>query len=225
MPVLRRTGPEGSGAEEMTHDPKSLEALLDFDALTAAEGLTGQSYKEDPGTEALGLALHLEATRLKREALIARDDTHYSSPFVDTVRIYRSEGFEVVLEDAFSGRHGTDQYMLLWNAGMLAAIESFGAVTNTNRVHLNGRYGEYMHVPSGMSGHFAEDVWVGYWDLRDGTRHKLSQLRSAGEVLPRWVQRPWLWLLSYQDSTQDRAAITNERISRLPKDIRDAISP
>ena len=207
-----------------------LEQLLTFDPLHFAEQVTGQSYKEDKDTMAIGLALHLSHGDAKRAALEAADDTHYSTRFADTLRIYQSEGFEIVLDDTFPGHQGDDRLVILWNAGMLAVIESYGSATNQNTVYLNWRVPEVSHM--GMSGHYAAKditpdlIWVGDKDLRDGTRHYLHRLRAEGQILPQWVEQPFLWLLTYRDDDvegYDYKAINAERLSRLPEHVRKAV--
>jgi hypothetical protein len=69
-------------------------------------------------------------------------------------------------------------------------------------------------------------VWCGDHDAREALRHKIQGLQSAGQLLPRWQHRPWLWLLHYQDTKDinyDHAAITQSRIKMCPKWVQEMI--
>lgn len=75
-------------------------------------------------------------------------------------------------------------------------------------------------------------IWVGDHDCREAIKHKIAQLESIGEFVP-WVQAPNLYLSGhgeipngYMDehgikswgAESDR--ITNERLNRLPEEVR-----
>lgn len=207
----------------------ALDDLLRFDALQVAEDLTGESYKEDPETMNLGMGLFFANNQVKKQALEALDDTHYGTPFTETLRIYKSEGFSVVLDDAFPGRDGEDRYVVLWNDGLLATVESYGEATNNSKLYGNLQVPDG-YYPDGYSGHFNDGVCIGYWDVREGLRNRLAKCRHNGTVLPCWIERPWLWLVNYAESaggygSYDHQAITEARVARLPEYVRTAITP
>jgi len=69
-------------------------------------------------------------------------------------------------------------------------------------------------------------VWCGDHDAREALRHKIQGLQSAGDLLPQWRHRPWLWLLHYQDTKDtnyDHAAITQSRIKMCPEWVQNMI--
>ena len=68
----------------------------------------------------------------------------------------------------------------------------------------------------------------GHSDGREALRHGLAKLEKAGEILPVWVDRPFLWLLHYGDTKipgYNYEAINNERIAMMPEWVREMITP
>lgn len=228
----------------MTHND-DLDDLLRFDPLYAAETLTGHSYKEDDQTQALGLSLHLDTGVSKRKALKATGDTHLSSSLAEQLEVMESLGFETVLLDSFEGSdYGLgspeESYRIMWHPeGVLATVESYqGLGRNSTKFYYNVRFsqetmGKYYRYTS--SGHFhtydqenENYIWVGNHDGREAFKHHLTRLGLAGEFLSEWIEQPFLWLLTYTESKvegYDYEAINEERISRLPKNVRNAITP
>lgn len=216
-----------------------VQELLNYDPLADAENQTGKSYKEDNHTTALGILLGMDHNMRLRSALEDNDDTHYGIPFADVIRIFRSEGFEVVAHRPFTSRDGeVEAFIILWNpAGILATMESYdGRTLNSAKIYYN------LEVPNGetysnvvSSGclytpAYDEGLYilVGYHDVREGLRHKLGRLRAAGTFLPNWVERPFLWLLCYTDQDEedyDYEAINESTIAGLPEAVRRAITP
>lgn len=215
--------------------------LLSFDALSTAEKLTGKSYKEDEATMRMGFAMHLLNGECKRNELALRDDTVHSNPWSHTLKVYADLGFETVYAKAFRGRYGTEEFEVLWRSdGLLAKVESFtlaGRVsTNHSDLYYNWRPNpevdrwEYTssghcHTPSYDQG---DHVWIGHHDVREAMRHKIAQLEAHGEFLTPWVERPFLWLLTYMDTKDpdyDHKAITASVIAELPEHVRKAITP
>lgn len=209
--------------------------LLKFDPLVHAETLTGKSYKDDESTSALGFALHLEHTQRKRDELSLRDDTHYGSPFWNTLRIFNDLGFEAVHGHLFPSStqaHASDRFVLLWRPdGVLGTLESYGDATNNAKIYYNWRVNENVENRYALlsSGHWVdEQTWTGDHDAREGLRHTLSRLEATGTFLPFWVERPWLWLLDYSQTktpNYDHKTINEELIARLPILVREAITP
>ena len=203
--------------------------LLRFDPLAAAEDLTGESYKDDEGTMALGLLMALDHNERKREALSATGDTHYNIGFDEALGILCSLGFSPVLTDTFDGTYDGERFVILWSEdGILAKAESYGANLNTAQILYNWRPVDGVRAWDFISsGHVTTDgVLVGYHDAREAVRRNVTRMRENGTFLTSWVERPWLWLLTYMDSKADdydHTAITAERFARLPERVRSAI--
>jgi hypothetical protein len=219
----------------MTNDD-ALHKLLNMDPLLEAEKLTGKSYKEDADTSGIGMLLHMQKGDAVRREMEERDDTHYSTPFADTLRIYLEEGFVPIFERTYKDsrwdRDETTDYKVLWRNGVIAAIESYGGGDRVPTTNTNSIYGNW-HPNEGLesrwdftsSGHFSRHgegydeyeteeeraadpwVWVGHWDMRTGLRHTLNRLDNNGKWLTEWVDDPWLWLHSYTEERDDNGKL------------------
>lgn len=78
--------------------------VLSYDALQEAETVTGKSYKNDEGTAALGLFLHVEHAEKKAAILRSMGDSLLSNTVEDYQRILEATGLEKALEMPFAGR-------------------------------------------------------------------------------------------------------------------------
>jgi hypothetical protein len=220
-----------------------LEQLLGYDALADAERRTGKDYKTDPETLEFGLALAIMGNKAKADALKAAGDTHYGVGFQQTVEIYEDLGFQAVHRRHFQsrprdGERVTEQYLLLWHPdGILATLESYqGRSVNNSKIMYNIEFHQdtdtwrivssgSFHGPSYDAGN---RVWVGDHDAREGLRHTVAKLRTAGTFLPQWKKRPFLWFLEYTQSDSTSApykAHAEQVISELPEHVRRAITP
>lgn len=219
-----------------------IENLLQSDPLLDAETLTGASYKDDEGTLALGMVLHLEKSARVREEMGLRDDTHYGSDFEQALRVLAELGFSIIHEHAFSPKtySGEDtarneRYIILWRAGVLATLTSYQETrVNTFEIHYNWRQNEGVKpFQYTSSGHYDSDsydngeyVWIGHHDVRTGLRHTLSNLEHNGEFLNIWIERPFLWFVDYaQEKVEgyDYKAITKQVIATFPIEVIAAI--
>lgn len=219
-----------------------IDDLLRFDALAAAERITGQSYKEDGPTMALGAILHLDASARKREELALRDDTHYGMATHDALRIYAELGFEEIHGHQFEGTYGPEIYRVLWHPdGILATVESYSWTGEKPGVNNTKIYFSHQATDSEpvlwkfpMSGRSpSAGISTGDIDTREGLRHILAKLRDAGEFLNPWVEPGYLSLVDYaqwhtQDDVSPRSLdfsknITAEVVSTFPLEVRQAI--
>ena len=224
----------------------NLHDLLKVDPLAEAEKITGQSYKTDETTSALGMLMHMMHHDRVREAAEATGDTHYNSTFEQALTVFLDLGFEVVLKDTFEGRSGGAQetYLVLWHDyGILGTLESFGGTgMNNAMIYYNVMSGAPLEWDVTSSGRYAvydaelhAFVWAGYHDVRIGFRSKFSALKEAGTFLPRWVESPHLGLMTYRDwddvpktdrGHTDYSAADDTRaarIARLPEHVRKMI--
>lgn len=202
--------------------------MLDEDPLALAERITGNSYKDDPETSALGLFLHTHRSNMKRDELLLRDDTFMSSDFEYALRVLEEEGFEIIFDATYKTEAGrAERYLVLWSAGVLVELESYSGFLSDDRlpsVNKLNFYGNWMPNEGvnafefTSSGHYSRDgagfddypegderresdpwVWVGHWDGREALRHKLARLDANGTWLDEWRFDPWLWLHSYTE--------------------------
>jgi len=125
---------------------KDIDEALRFDSLSAAEKLTGTSYKEDDQTMALGFAMNLAHSKRKRSLLSAANDTYFSMPFDSAVEVMELAGFEIVLTEKFFGKTYWDDevaveetFHILWHPdGILAEMDSYkGKSMNSGKIYYN----------------------------------------------------------------------------------------
>lgn len=217
-----------------------LDRLLKFDPLDTAERMLG---RDDPNSLNLGLALHINHTQRKREALAALGDTTFSNRVDRYQEILALMGFELALELPFVaqgyGNGDPDReeryFIYAHRDGLLLCFDTYcGNMVNGATVYYNwiphsttdrwgytssGRFEGYVD-------HLNPGVWCGDHDAREALRHKIQGLRSAGSLLPKWRNRPWLWLLHYQDTKEpgyDHKAINESRIRLCPQWVQDMI--
>jgi hypothetical protein len=172
-------------------------------------------------------------------------DTYLGSTFDDALALYEELGFEIVHGRDFTGRsYGgetpySEKFLTLWHPdGVLAVIESHGGgiVVNDTKIYYNIQFPHAETIRNVASGgHFlrsaydnGEFVWIGSHDTRVGLRSFFDRLRSAGTFRQQWVERPFLWLLTYTDTDDpnyDYEAINEQVISELPEHVRNAITP
>jgi hypothetical protein len=161
---------------------------------------------------------------------------HFSQTMDEHVNSLHALGFETVLEDDFIGHNVkiNESFLVLWHPdGVLAAVESFDAVyCASSKLYYNVRTSlsmldEYYRYV--QNGYLTDDlVWVGSNDSRDNVESTFNGLSVFGTTLNPWVSRPDLRLVTYvegQDSNIDSLETTEERISRLPENVRKAITP
>jgi len=216
-----------------------LHSLLRTDALAEAERVTGESYKDDAATASLGFLMHLGLSERKETALKAAADSWFGMDLASTLALYADLGFEEVLCDQFIGRSWSDEpapdetYRILWHPkGILATVESYNATgRNATKIYYNvaiADAADHQWASRISSGHMAKDanVYIGDHDAREGVRNAIRRWEEVGEFLPVWIERPFLWLLTYTDTDADGydyPAINASRIARLPQHVQDAI--
>lgn len=225
-------------------DPETVDALLRFDGLAEAERLTGESYKDSEATMALGFGLSLIGNQAKVAALRAAMDTHFSMTWSAYLSVVRALGFAEVYSAPFVGKYGKgreDEFKVFWrNDGLLLKAESFVCgegepSCNSAELLFNWRSHDpanaWTRAGIACSGGLAKSdrsVFVGHKDVREGLRHFIASMEGAGSWLTPWIERPWLWLLNYEQPKvdgYDHKAITEAVIATFPADVRAAISP
>ena len=217
---------------------KNRNLLLKFDAMDAAEKLTGTSYKDSPATSAIGMGLFIGANNLKRQVLSSLDDTHSRTTLPEYLRIAKEEEFENILEVPFTGRDDKrEKLFVLFNRtdGILLCFDTYGGDK------VNGRHFYYNWIPNGdwreayrftSNGGFREInghlIWSGDHDCREALRAHLAGLRDHGKFVTPWKVQPFLWFLHYmdtEDKNYDYKAITGSRIDQFPDEIKKVIRP
>lgn len=218
---------------------ETIKKILGRDALAETEELTGASYKESEFTMQLGLLNHLEATADKERAMLATGDTAFSCSLSYYMSVAESIGFKTVLEVPFTTKSAWDErarnekLFVLWRDGILLVFDTYNTDgVNGGNFYYNWQGSREKHFNVLSSGGPARNdlsIWVGHHDCREGLKFHIRQLEAHGRLLPKWVERPFMWLLHHGDTANnkpyDYKAINTERIALLPREVREAISP
>ena len=214
-----------------TDNGEYLDRLLNFDALSQAEDMTGEDYHVSETTSALGMLMHIENGKRKRELLKSMNDTHYSIDFLDAVQIALDLGFEPVYaqyKERLKERsyHQDDEYRsahynAYWRDGILLILESYGPTLNTGSIYFNyrnadgstrwpdwdlGLSGGWSRMTPGFDGELEDDPWTltVSMNIVEGFRRKLARLEAApGFILDEWYIRPHMYLVSYTEEPEE----------------------
>ena len=211
-------------------DKEYIDQLLSFDALSQAEKITGESYKEDELTSSLGMLMHIQNGERKRQLLAEAGDTHWGSKFHEAVAIALDLGFELVYEQSlidtkhYPEKQDLTHWQAYWRDGILLVLESFHGSLNTAKIYFNWRNnsgettwlpwdlglsgGWNRHTPRGEGVSIDEEVPGDPWtlvvdtDVREGFQRKLERIESMdGHILPEWYIRPFMHFVSYVEQS------------------------
>ena len=209
------------------------DSALAYDPIAQAEKITGKRWSDDPtgDTSHLGFVLAMAHSSHKNGPLASQDDTRLGITFADFKCIIADEGFIPSLEEPTVNG---DTLVIYWHPkySILIVSESYRAGDSINAAkmyyNIKDRRDDGALYKAMSSGRFMDGVLIGDHDIREGFRHKLSKLKLAGDFLPQWIERPFLWLLSYSDTKKpdyDHKAINAARITKLDTAIQKAITP
>lgn len=214
---------------------KELDSLLNFDGLNAAEKMSGKSYKEDEGTAMLGLFLGMTKNRQLADRLAKSRDTFVGITARDFLVRLKEEGFEIARSYPVAERD-TLYIHVKRDEGLVIIWETYRGEDSINSgnvlFNLQFRNPDEAHYITNVSGGLARlgpndkrKIFVGDYDIREALFYKLNEMRSVGDFLPLWVEKPWKKILSYADwkmeKKEDRDALHEQRMSELPKWLKD----
>lgn len=210
-----------------------IRGLLKYDFLSEAEIITGQSYKEDENTTAVGWLLMSENRDTKNKLLDLNDDTKLTNNLDNYLRITKDEGFDVVLKEDFYGNGCPESLFVLWNDenAILLVFDTYeGCYVNGGGFSYNWKpksilSEECQNVMTGGCLN-SDGIWIGKKDCREALRLHLSDLRENGIFVKPWVKSPFLWLLHYMDTKNkdyNYKEITAQRIAKFPEYVRKSI--
>lgn len=230
----------------MSTTQKAVANALRFDALAHAEQLTGQSYKEDKGTEALGFLMHLDHVKNKRAILEFTGDTHFSMPWTDFKAMLPRLGFTIMFTEPFKDeQRGDEEAVCAWDdrRGALIWAETYRLSAKDSRYPPGINSGSVYFCwksnesnvwlercsSSPIQNEAGEYIGRSYsYDVREGLKHTLEQADTLGTYMKPWPGKPFLWLLTYMDPKTpgyNHDAITAARLAKLPESVRNIISP
>lgn len=215
----------------MNSQDKNLLALLKTEGVTMAEKITGQDYKVNKSTKALGIYSHMWLGAIKDKALREVGDTCLSHSLSDYLGIIKDEGFETCLELLFKDDDKDETLFVFFNTskGILLVFDTYRGRVNDGRFYYNWlpnsfNWHEYHNFTS--SGGFDGGIWVGNHACREALRFNIRMLSEHGQFITPWVKRPFLWLLHHQDlkvKSYDYENINAERIAMFPLHVQKAI--
>jgi len=210
--------------------PTSLDEMIKFDALEAAEKLTGKSFKEDKETHDIAMDLMWSNSMLKREKLQELKDSYHGISIKDYLRIIEDDGFEQLLVEDFIDSdapeglyekyyvygHQRDGFILSFDSYSYKIDDNVDILLNGGNLYYNWKPLVDNYFDTVSSGSFInKDVWAGYHDCREGLLHNVNNLRNRGDMVNPWVARPFLWLLNYaQERDVKKKAVTYDEINR-----------
>ena len=220
--------------------------LLHFDAIDAAEKITGKSFINDVETRELIVKLTREHNESIRDELFLRDDTHRRTPYLDYINIVLSLGFGQIWTRSWVGSmdydddgkqlgRSTEEQHVFWRGdGILISIDSYHEMTNSAHMWYNWKPNSRKQAHKyTSSGHFFRDssdelIWSGSHSPTDGLRHTISQLEGNGSFLPVWLDAPFLWLLNGDEANQDSRSdaykeFNAQHSSHFPQHVKRAI--
>lgn len=201
-------------------------ALLKRDPLDEAEKTLGV------GNEAVSLSIGLlqDIQRMKADVFSILDDTHFRISHSEYIDMLHRRNFQRL----YIEMHGQmkDMYSIWWHPdGVLLTLESY------ERRYVNAAQAYYNWIPKSKEaaygilasgGYVGPNIWSGYSDAREGLFTHLKQLHENGQLLSQWVEAPFLWLVNYSESREqriDRDAINGRKFALLPDYVRAAVGP
>ena len=232
----------------MTNNNEELETRLAFDALNAAEKITGRSINDGdrPAGEIASMLLQENEDR-KRELLLINNDTTFFDTLEHFTAVILDMGFDLALREDFisdsslDGRNKGQEsfYIYAHRDGMLLAFDTFwGDKMNGGHLYYNwvpnsvndrsgaAGIGSFKEHPEGVEFDGRRLIWVGDHDCREALRLKVNRLRKHGRFMPKWGKAPFLWLMHHQDikaKDYDYEALNKARIAKLPEWVQEMI--
>ncbi len=168
-------------------------------------------------------------------------------PYVDFIELLKKDGFEEVyhtnIKSSYTPETEPQHHYIFAHRrdGILCSFDTYhhGNVVNGAKMYFNWKEkkkGDHwkIHCLSG-SGVYIDRLnpnhkmlcWAGEISATDGFDSKLTELRHKGTFLKKWIKRPHLWLINYEDEHNkpkndmklgeywDR--LNSERIAAMPK--------
>lgn len=113
--------------------------VLKFDALQAANDLTGGDYKEDAVTQSLGFLLHLSSGKNQDDLMKGNKDSYRGMSFIDYLALVKSLGFMEIYSKPFQYEFGTtkitEQFKVFWRNGILLVVDSWNGKLNSAKIY------------------------------------------------------------------------------------------
>lgn len=114
--------------------------LMKQDPLSDAEKITGKSYKEDEGTEAIGMLLHLEKNAALTALLKQAGDTTWGMSVLEYIEVITKFGFQQVYIEPFVCDNRKESLYIFFHVelSILLSFDTFnGSSVNSGHFYYN----------------------------------------------------------------------------------------
>lgn len=204
-----------------------IRAALKVDVTRILEKQKSKSYKDFNKLEnAELLASQVVFNVAKNKLLDEAGDSNYGSSVFEYDLILTDIGFKKVFEQKFdSTSSGQEEVQRIWiYGGVVLHYDTYAGHINKSTFYYNWRPFDfegrewYNYIDSGHL-HETENVWIGYHHGIEAVRFHIEELKSAGEFLNPWIERPFLWFLTHMDTKgeYDYDAINSDIIKKTPE--------
>jgi hypothetical protein len=225
----------------MTVSDDRMKRILEFDALSEAEKLTGADCYEDAVTQNLGVGMFLVNAAIKQQELCDRQDTRWSMDYLEYLSIVTDLGFEVIkIWDIAQEDDRTEQVLFLWHkeTGVPLVFDTYKGYTNSAHIYGNWIPNDPEHrcryTSTGCWSAIREDVWCGEWDAREAFRFQFEQLCKHGTFVSPWVDMEWPAFrpivsqdypkdMEWEEKKRVVEEIARQRFKTLPADIQECL--
>jgi hypothetical protein len=212
-----------------------VQKALDYDPLAEAEKITGEEYKHDKFTSALGFDLMRRSVEAKQHILSSRSDTYRGNSIQYYREVAEQLGFVKILEIKsqrqphwpeywyedtwFAYWHFQHSVLLIWETYSLNKVNTakiyFNWKPNTTKDLIDLRYSG-----SGNNGVLIGDIYA-----EEALAYNFNKMLNTGTFLQKWIETPWLWLPSYTEKHDDYQQINHAKLEMFPQSVRNIIIP
>jgi len=231
---------------------EKMDKLLKYDPLSAAEKFTGKSYKTDKSTSLIGLLIHLEHSKFKKQTLQKLGDTYYGIAINEFLLILEKLNFYKVFELQGNPEGRKEHFCIYWNNdGILLVFNTYEGLLNSGIIYYNWVPDrslllqdklDWWHCTSSgscctLDGTEKDLLHVGSRDVREGFIHAIRKMQKYGTFLKKWQEIPHLWLIpywfeprhtkqvfaTYADERNWYKIVNREMLHKLPIEIQNCI--
>ena len=189
---------------------ETLDAYLNFDALSEAEKITGESYKESQMTSGIGMLMMIRNNAEKEVLLKSLGDSFYGMKWADFKALLEAHGFSEIHSWVVPDTEDQGFLYVDTDHTVLVSCNSYGDVLNDAQMYYEVKFPEGFARAHLSSGHLNDsDHWVGYHDIRDAFLHKLQHLKDEYLFVPmsQWDEKVRISPSRYKGTADEDACI------------------
>lgn len=215
--------------------------LLRRDTIAETEEILGGKHwsKFDDGENSFMLLKAMCDNMEKAKHLKSIGDTYWNISWTDFLTLLDKQGFvEALRYDIHHGDNEVDEAIIYYHPqkGLVLWAESYWNKKSINGGKVYGfikydkndweNIGRALHGCSHGPTKTAKELMHFDKDIREGLVYTLDRIGGQAEFISKWPERPFLWFVDYVEDDvpgYDYKAITAEKISRCPKELRDIV--